>query len=356
MRLGICIILTFLSLHTQAANWTSIYPTAKTSIPMIMSSGGLCAGTLIDKDLILTAAHCVYRLRPVHVSWPEKPKEFEGAKVVSLNRKADLALIQLHKPSTRVFLTLLPKGKRMPEGSPIATIGHPSIGRIFDNPPFDVDMTYLMSTGIISGWAQDEFISDMSVSPGNSGGPVFSEEGQVIGVVSRKRVDRFVGAIGFSASLDKVHEMLDNYKANKLPEVTWRQASSSGKVYLAYSSHQFLKDYGGPIVWYLGALMDYKDRIRFELATNFSSTRNFTNYSMGYKWATEMENHGMIYISPTVEFVHYRLEQENDTELKRNSTGLGLSLALSSFPISLKYIGFNMDGEYRGITSFQFGF
>lgn len=323
---------------------------------MILSNGGLCSGTLIDKDLILTAAHCVYHLRPVHVSWHEKPKDFEPARVIALNTKADLALIQLQVASSRKVLSLVPQGKRMPEGSPIATIGHPSIGRLFENPPFDLDMTYLISAGVISGWTQDDFISDMSVSPGNSGGPVFNEDGQVIGVVSRKRVDRFVGSIGLSASLDKAYEMLESHRAQKLPNITWVKANSRGKIYLGYSSQSFLKDYGGPIVWYLGALADVKDRIRLELAGNFSSTRNFTDYSVGYKWATEMQNHGMIYITPTLEYIRYRVELDKNTELSHSSTGIGLSLAMSSFPIGLKYMGFNMDNEYQSITSFQLGF
>lgn len=323
---------------------------------MIMSNGGLCAGALIEPDVILTAAHCVNRVRPVHVSWHDNPMVFEDAALVTLNTKADVALIKLAKPNERKPLTLLAKGQKIPEGGAIATIGHPSIGEFFGMPPFDLDMTYLMSTGIVSGLTKDEIISDMSLSPGNSGGPVFNERGEVIGVVSRKRVDRFVGAIGFSAGLNKVYEMLDNHHSNRGPGITWRNSSSSGKVYLAYSGHSYMGEYGNRNVWYAGVDIDFWDRWRLEFADNFSHTRRFQDYALGFKFAVETSNFNMVYITPTVDLLHYRMELSETEEIDKRVVGYGLSIMASSIPLGFKYIGFKVDDKYYGVTSLQLVF
>ncbi|MBS1970331.1 MAG: trypsin-like peptidase domain-containing protein [Bdellovibrionales bacterium] len=339
-----------------SADWAGVYQAVKPSIPMIMSSGGLCSGALIQDDIIVTAAHCVNRFRPVHVTWNDNPKIFENARVVRLNTKADVALIQLEKKSERKPLPLLAKGQKLPEGTAIATIGHPSIGEFLSTPPFDMDMTYLMSTGIVSGVTTDDFISDMSVSPGNSGGPVFNDRGDVVGVVSRKRIDRFVGSIGMSAGLNKVYELLENHNAHKGPEPTWRNASSSGKIYIAYSGQTFMGKYDGQNVWYAGFNIDIWDRLRFEFADNFSRTKRFQDYALGYKFATEMHNHNMIYITPTLDYLHYKIDENDQAIVDKRVVGYGVSLMASQIPFGLKYIGFNVDGHYYGVTSLQLAF
>lgn len=324
---------------------------------MIVSNGGLCAGALIEPDVILTAAHCVNKLWAIHVSWIDNPQITEPAQIIGINSKADVALIRLEKPAKdRKPLPLLAKGQKLPEGSAIATVGHPSVGVFFANPPFDMDMTYLMSTGVISGLTQDEIISDMSVSPGNSGGPVLDERGEVIGVVSRKRVDRFVGAIGFSAGLTHVYELLENYHAGKFQTPRFRNAATSGKVYLAYSSQTFTDQYADRTIWYAGVIVDAWDRVRFELADNFNRKRGFQDYALGYKFGVEMFNHNMIYITPTVDFLHYQVQQNDVDVLDKRVTGYGLSLMASSLPLGFKYIGFNLDGKYYGIASLQLAF
>lgn len=323
---------------------------------MIFSSGGLCSGALIQADLILTAAHCVYKLRDIHVSWNDNPHIFETATLVSLNNKADIALVKLDHKSERKPLTLLAKGQRMPEGSPIATIGHPSVGAFLSNPPYDLDTTYLMSTGIVSGVTAEDLISDMSVSPGNSGGPVLNDRGDMIGVVSRKRIDRYVGSIGFSANLNKVYELLENYNAGKTAPLSWKNASSTSKFYLAYSSQALMGTFNGQSVWFAGLSLDVWDRLRFEVADNFSRTHGFQNYALGYKFAFERANHHLIYVTPTVDLLHYTIQSGDTTLFDERLVGYSLSLQASGFPLGLKYTGFQFQGKYYGVTALQLTF
>jgi hypothetical protein len=342
-----------------AATWSEVYSASRPSIPMILSSGGLCAGALIDNNLILTAAHCVSKLRPAFVSWPEKPEGFERVEVVGMDTYLDLALLKLSPPSSRKSLKLMSKEEKLPEGAPIATIGHPSIGNAFAKPPFDIDMTYLMSAGIVSGHSNSDLISDMSVSPGNSGGPVFNDRGEIAGVVSRKRVDRFVGSIGFVVSARKVHEFLEEIQRRQdlaaPKELSWTKASSTFKFYLATSLHSLLKRDldSSSWLWYLGFSWDVWDRMRLEAADNFSSNRHYRNYSVGYKFAVDMPNHTVFYLTPSAEYVHYDYYLEDNSLFRSGVWGGGISLLHSSIPLGLKYVGFNINGNYESVLSLQ---
>ena len=51
--------------------------------------------------------------------------------------------------------------------------------------------------------------TDMAVSPGNSGGPLLNEKGEIIGIVQRKIVDEGVEGIGFAIPIDKAIEILN---------------------------------------------------------------------------------------------------------------------------------------------------
>ena len=79
------------------------------------------------------------------------------------------------------------------EGHPIAALGYPlrSTGNLFASPD--------LFSGIVSriesvyfkdiGWRTKSLQLDLSIHPGNSGGPVFcSETGRLLGIVSAQRL------------------------------------------------------------------------------------------------------------------------------------------------------------------------
>jgi len=143
---------------------------------------GLGSGVLVsDKGDILTAAHVVHSAEHIMVEFPDGEKV--TAKVIGSVVAADLAHIKLDW---------------MPENRTIAKIGDSDNVNIGDEvivigAPYGIDRS--LSVGHISGRHVKDNISegfaklemlqtDAAINKGNSGGPMFNMDGEVIGIVS----------------------------------------------------------------------------------------------------------------------------------------------------------------------------
>jgi serine protease Do len=127
------------------------------------------------------------------------------ARLIGQDVTNDLAVLKIDAEN----LTALEWGdsEALSVGSPVAAIGNP-LGELANS----------MTSGIIS--ALDRSINidgtpmtmlqiDASVSPGNSGGPLFNQYGQVIGLVSAKTVSQGVEGIGFAIPASIARDILD---------------------------------------------------------------------------------------------------------------------------------------------------
>ncbi|MFN9067480.1 MAG: serine protease, partial [Bdellovibrionales bacterium] len=177
-----------------ASDWVKVYESQRSSIPVIISGGSVCSGALIQSDVILTAAHCVDNMRLITVFFINKNWEKFEAERIQMDSSSDLALLRIGSAAQRPLIKILPRIQFIFEGQSIATIGHPVVPSQFNiRSLLNSDYVHVISSGVVSKVSTKGFVSDMSVSPGNSGGPVFNSDGHLIGVVSKKRVDRFSG-------------------------------------------------------------------------------------------------------------------------------------------------------------------
>jgi len=95
---------------------------------------------------------------------------WSGADVIARHQSLDLALIWLPRHSGQgEFVQPVAEAK---EGEGIFVIGHPE------------GLKFTLSTGIISRLQENVLQMSAPVSPGNSGGPVYDEQGNLVGVVS----------------------------------------------------------------------------------------------------------------------------------------------------------------------------
>jgi S1-C subfamily serine protease len=95
---------------------------------------------------------------------------WSGADVIGRHVNLDLALVWLPRHSGRGdFLQPVVDAK---EGENVFVIGHPQ------------GLKFTLSTGIISRLQDSTLQISAPVSPGNSGGPVYDEQGNLVGVVS----------------------------------------------------------------------------------------------------------------------------------------------------------------------------
>jgi S1-C subfamily serine protease len=143
----------------------------------VTSEGHLASGVMISETgWMITTAQITTFASPMTVVL-SNGVELE-AKVVATDADADLALLQVKGSKFKA----LPLGKGLPIrlGEEIVTVGTPK----------SLDLGQSVGKGIVSGKRQEGALTliqtDMPVSAGNSGGPIFNKEGRVIGIIYGK--------------------------------------------------------------------------------------------------------------------------------------------------------------------------
>jgi S1-C subfamily serine protease len=145
-------------------------------------AGGLGSGFLISDDgIIMTAAHVVQMAEDVAVRWANG--EVSKATIISSNPNVDVAIIRAQSvPESARALTLADSDNvRVGDevfiiGAPMTyahtlTVGHVSARRTPQKLFGGIEPVELLQT-------------DAAINEGNSGGPMFNLDGEVIGVVS----------------------------------------------------------------------------------------------------------------------------------------------------------------------------
>ncbi len=111
----------------------------------------------------------------VYVTTRDDPDTEIPAQVIGYDKVFDIALLKIQRKNTKPLI--LGRSDDIKVGDKIYTIGNP------------IGIKYTVTSGIISNKEIDffqlgrAFQVDAAVNPGNSGGPLFDERGQVIGVI-----------------------------------------------------------------------------------------------------------------------------------------------------------------------------
>jgi serine protease Do len=168
---------------------------------------GIGSGIVISKEgLIMTASHVVHIADRVIVRF-SNGQTFD-AEVLSSLPYADLALLKLKKIPEQMSYAQLGDSSKVQTGERIFVVGA----------PYGIDHT--LTVGYVSGRHNDNSMVrnmvaaetiqiDAAVNPGNSGGPVFNTNGQVIGIVSHilSKSGGFEG-LGFSIAINTAKKLL----------------------------------------------------------------------------------------------------------------------------------------------------
>lgn len=135
--------------------------------------------------------------------------------VLGSDEYLDLAVIRINKESYMNAVTTLGKDKKVNLGDTVFVIGSP-VGYEYIN---------TVTNGIVSGvnrlvevsvkssgssifsnsssdWVMEVIQTNAAVNPGNSGGPLFNSNGEVIGVISMKLVENSIEGMGFAIPID----------------------------------------------------------------------------------------------------------------------------------------------------------
>jgi S1-C subfamily serine protease len=140
------------------------------------------SGVLITPDgKVATAAHVVHTMTDITVEFlGEEPV---AARVISSEPRADISLLQVSVVPRDATVSRLANSDGIKVGDPVFIVGAP------------YGLSHSLSAGIISArWEPDTvtrdfplaefFQTDAVINTGNSGGPMFSRSGDLIGIVS----------------------------------------------------------------------------------------------------------------------------------------------------------------------------
>lgn len=79
---------------------------------------------------------------------------------------------------------------RLFQGQTVCAIGSP------------INLRDSVSKGIVSGFSKGYIQTDAQIYPGNSGGPLITDKGQVVGINTLKKLTRNFEGLGFAIPID----------------------------------------------------------------------------------------------------------------------------------------------------------
>lgn len=177
-------------------------------MPREQESQSLGSGFIISADgYIMTNAHVVDSADKITVRLTDK-REF-SAKVIGVDKRTDVALLKIEAT-----------------GLPTITVGDPDKLKVGEwviaiGSPFGFDSS--VTAGIVSAKGrslpQENFVpfiqTDVAVNPGNSGGPLFNMNGEVVGINSQIYT-RSGGSMGlsFAIPIDVATQVTDQLRAS----------------------------------------------------------------------------------------------------------------------------------------------
>lgn len=201
MRILVALFL-LLSACSTTTSYAPLVERVKPAVVLLeMDTGSLCAGTIIQDARIVTAAHCTWGATEFKVTLSNG--EVRQAVLISESLDVDLAFLTIFDRS----LPSVPVGdfSKVKEGDVVLVAGHPYA------------LTWTFTVGIVSALREKfnagaNLQTDAAVNPGNSGGPVFNMDGELIGVTSQKHMG--ADGLGFTVPSSYVIAALEALDAN----------------------------------------------------------------------------------------------------------------------------------------------
>ena len=174
--------------------------------PPVNARNALCSGTVINEQgHILTNFHCVYKQKTINMYyWDEDDWHEYTVKVIGEDPLADLVVLEVIGLKRKVPYLKFARKEDIYSGIEVFALGHP------------MGMAWSLSKGIISSterYARHPYIKsvqvDAAINKGNSGGPVFNEKGEIVGIATLmvSRTDQNAG-VGLAVRADVAEKSL----------------------------------------------------------------------------------------------------------------------------------------------------
>lgn len=199
----------------RSARSTEIYNNAvKSTVLIVAPEIGSGAGFVIDesKGLVVTNFHVTRGLKNVLVAFYNKNIQdpsnlnFYPASVIRYSAKKDISILKISSLPNNIQELNWGKSKELNVGGKVHTIGHP------------LSLTWTYSHGLITAirkkfrFGEEERANviqmDVSISPGNSGGPLLNDNGKVVGVVTFSSSSKYAQNLNFAISSQEIKRIL----------------------------------------------------------------------------------------------------------------------------------------------------
>ena len=175
-------------------------------------SFGYGTGCLVSEDgLILTNKHMVYNstLNKIYSIIKIRfatDNEFIDADVVEIDETADLAKIKIQKDHCSYFKL----GQDVNNGETIYTIGNPNgFGLSFTKGIVSSKKRNVIYNDNVIEAMQTDFV----INEGNSGGPIFNINGELVGIISfrlKDKSDQVIQGVSFGVLINQIKNFLNN--------------------------------------------------------------------------------------------------------------------------------------------------
>ena len=201
----------------RGAKEVKLFKDFSSSVVLVVTNEGLGSGTLVNANgLIITAWHVIAGYREVGVIFQPKGRgaavdknRYILADVVKVDEVRDLALLQLRTPPK--VLNIMPLGSEadIQIGADVHAIGHPT-GEAWTYTKGTISQfrrRYKWSTQQKVEHQADVIQTQTPISPGNSGGPLISDQGRMLGVNAFKASGE---SLNFSVSIEDVKRFINS--------------------------------------------------------------------------------------------------------------------------------------------------
>lgn len=201
-------------------NGSRVYQGAIDAFVTIDANGSTGSGSIIDASgILVTNEHVIRDSFQGQVTVIDSDSQTYLGRVIAVDRMNDLALVRILSEDVDFPTIPLAEVSSIQVGQPVFAIGS----------PFGLAGT--LTTGILSrvDASRNLLQTDASLNPGNSGGPLLNDKGELIGV--NRAVFSAGGqlntGIGFATSIISVQEIIQRSISVNIPETTTILSSSS---------------------------------------------------------------------------------------------------------------------------------
>ncbi len=183
-------------------NWQGIIDQASAEV----YGAGACSGTLIGDNDILTASHCILKGKEADLLKVDLQGKEYLARVVKIDREKDLALLVIPGVTFKNAVKLAEDPAKLLEN--IYVVGNPR--NMFPDTITQGVVSFVdrVLPDLKGKWLQ----LDVTAAPGNSGGMIANEHGELVGVLVMAATTpyEFAGHYIFAVTLENVKEFLKN--------------------------------------------------------------------------------------------------------------------------------------------------